>query len=195
MLIGPGGKNINGIIARTGAQIDIEDDGMVMVSSMDSEAIKKALEEIEGMFKKVLPDEEYEGKVVRLAPFGAFVEILPGKDGLVHVSQMAPGRVENPEDVVSEGQMVKVRVVSVDPMGKISLSMLFGDDRKPESEGRPRGGGGFGGGDRGGDRGGYRPGGGDRGGRSSSGGTRRDFGGNRDGGRRDDRGGRGGSSR
>lgn len=192
MLIGPGGKNINGIIARTGAQIDIEDDGMVMVSSMDSEAIKKALEEIEGMFKKVLPDEEYEGKVVRLAPFGAFVEILPGKDGLVHVSQMAPGRVENPEDVVSEGQMVKVRVVSVDPMGKISLSMLFGDDRKPESEGRPRGGGGggFGGGDRGGDRGGYRPGGGDRGGRSSGGGTRRDFGG-----RRDDRGGRGGSSR
>ncbi len=197
MLIGPGGKNINGIIARTGAQIDIEDDGMVMVSSMDSEAIKKALEEIEGMFKKVLPDEEYEGKVVRIAPFGAFVEILPGKDGLVHVSQMAPGRVENPEDVVSEGQIVKVRVVSVDPMGKISLSMLFGDDRKPESEGRPRGGGGggFGGGDRGGDRGGYRPGGGDRGGRSSGGGTRRDFGGSRDSGRRDDRGGRGGSSR
>lgn len=185
MLIGPGGKNINGIIARTGAQIDIEDDGMVMVSSMDSEAIKKALEEIEGMFKKVNPGEEYEGKVVRLAPFGAFVEILPGKDGLVHVSQMAPQRVEDPADIVSEGQMVKVRVVDVDAMGKISLSMLFGDDRKPESEGRPRGGGG--GGFGGGDRGGYRPGGGDRGGSSSGGGTRRDFGG----GRRDDRGGRG----
>ncbi len=185
MLIGPGGKNINGIIGRTGAQIDIEDDGMVMVSSMDPEAIKNALAEIEGMFKKVNPGEEYEGKVVRLAAFGAFVEILPGKDGLVHVSQMAAGRVEDPADVVSEGQMVKVRVVSVDPMGKISLSMLFGDDRKPESEGRPSGGsGGFGGGD----RGGYRPG-GDRGGSGSGGGQRRDFG------RRDDRGGRGGGSR
>lgn len=192
MLIGPGGKNINGIIARTGAQIDIEDDGMVMVSSMDDESIKKALEEIEGMFKKVNPGEEYEGKVVRIAPFGAFVEILPGKDGLVHVSQMAPGRVESPEDVVSEGQVVKVRVVDVDAMGKISLSMLFGDDRKPESEGRPRGGGG--GGFGGGDRGGYRPGGSDRGGREG-GGTRRDFGGSRGGdrgGRGGDRGGRGG---
>ncbi|HLC88323.1 MAG TPA: polyribonucleotide nucleotidyltransferase [Patescibacteria group bacterium] len=190
MLIGPGGKNINGIIAKTGAQIDIEDDGTVMVSSMDAEAIKKALESIEGMFKKVEPGEEYEGKVVRIAPFGAFVEILPGKDGLVHVSQMAPQRVEDPSDIVSEGQTVKVRVVDVDSMGKIGLSMLFGDDRKPETEGRPRGGGGFGGGfggDRGGDRGGYRPGGG--GGREG-GGMRRGFGGGRPGG---DRGGRGGS--
>lgn len=200
MLIGPGGKNINGIIAKTGAQIDIEDDGTVMVSSMDGEAIKKALEAIEGMFKKVQPGEEYEGKVVRIAPFGAFVEILPGKDGLVHVSQMAPQRVEDPSEIVSEGQTVKVRVVDVDSMGKIGLSMLFGDDRKPETEGRPRGGGGgFGGGFGGGDRGGYRPGGGDRGGREGGGrgfggggrpggGMRRDFGG----GRRDDRGGRDG---
>lgn len=186
MLIGPGGKNINGIIGRTGAQIDIEDDGTVMVSSMDDESIKKALAEIEGMFKKVNPGEEYEGKVVRLAPFGAFVEILPGKDGLVHVSQMAPQRVEDPADIVSEGDTVKVRVVDVDAMGKISLSMLFGDDRKPESEGRPRGGGG--------DRGGFRPGGGDRGGRSG-GGQRREFG-RRDGGRGgNDRGGRGGFNR
>ncbi len=218
MLIGPGGKNINGIIAKTGAQIDIEDDGTVMVSSMDPEAIKKALEAIEVMFKKVQPGEIYEGKVVRLAAFGAFVEILPGKDGLVHVSQMAPQRVEDPADIVSEGQTVKVRVVDVDAMGKIGLSMLFGDDRKPETEGRPRGGGGFGGssggfgGDRGGDRGGYRPGGGDRGGRDSGGrsgfgsrpssggmrrgpssGLRTSFGGGRPGGdRRDDRGGRGG---
>lgn len=208
MLIGPGGKNINGIIARTGAQIDIEDDGTVMVSSMDDESIKKALGEIEGMFKKVEPGEVYEGKVVRLAAFGAFVEILPGKDGLVHVSQMAPYRVERPEDIVQEGQTVKVRVVDVDPMGKIGLSMLFGDDVKPETERRPSGGGrgGFGGGDRGGFRGGDR---GDRGGRdggrsfgdrgSRGGGVRRDFGrrddrdggrGGRDGGR--DRGGRGG---
>lgn len=203
MLIGPGGKNINGIIARTGAQIDIEDDGTVMVSSMDADAIQAALDSIEGMFKKVEPGEVYEGKVVRLAPFGAFVEILPGKDGLVHVSQMAPGHVESPEDIVSEGQTVKVRVVDVDSQGKIGLSMLFGDDIKPDSERRPGGRGGFGGGDRGGFRGGDR--GGDRGGERrgfgggsrSGGGMRRDFGGRRDdrGGRDGGRGGRGGNDR
>ncbi len=149
MLIGPGGKNINGIIAKTGAQIDIEDDGTVMVSGTISEGVDKAIEAIEGMFKTVSPGEEFMGKVVRLAPFGAFVEILPGKDGLVHISQMAPGRVERAEDIVTEGQEVKVRVTDVSPEGKIGLSMLFGADIKPESEGRPsRGRGGFGGGER-----------------------------------------------
>lgn len=163
MLIGPGGKNINGIIAKTGAQIDIEDDGTVMISSMDENAIKQAMEAVEGMFKKVEVGEEYDGKVVRIAPFGAFVQILPGKDGLVHVSQMAPERVEKPEDVVSEGQDVHVRVIDVDSQGKIALSMLFGADIKPD-EGRR------GGGDRGGrGGGGFRERGGDRGGR-------RDFG-------------------
>jgi polyribonucleotide nucleotidyltransferase len=136
MLIGPGGKNINGIIAKTGAQIDIEDDGTVMISSMDEEAIRQAMAAVEGMFKQVQIGEVYDGKVVRLAAFGAFVEILPGKDGLVHVSQMAPYRVEKPEDIVSEGQMVKVRVIDVDSQGKIALSMLFGADAKPETERR-----------------------------------------------------------
>lgn len=155
MLIGPGGKNINGIIAKTGAQIDIEDDGTVMVSSTDAQAIQGALDAIEAMFKKVEAGEVYEGKVVRIVPFGAFVEILPGKDGLLHVSQMATYRVEKPEDIVSEGQIVKVRVLDVDSQGKVSLSMLFGEDSKAvpprtdrpfgkrSSEGRP--GGGFGG--------------------------------------------------
>ncbi len=156
MLIGSGGKTINGIIAKTGAQIDIEDDGTVMVSSMDDAAIDAAMAAIEGMFREITVGEEFTGKVVRLAAFGAFVEILPGKDGLVHVSQMAPTRVEKPEDVVSEGQEVKVRVTSVDAQGKIGLSMLFGDDIKPESEGKPRGGGGRGFGGGGGDRGGRR---------------------------------------
>ncbi|MFH0937453.1 MAG: polyribonucleotide nucleotidyltransferase [Candidatus Daviesbacteria bacterium] len=140
-LIGPGGKNINAIIARTGAQIDIEEDGRVMISSTDEEAIKKALAEVEGMFKKVDVGEVFEGKVVRIVPFGAFVEIAPGKDGLVHVSQMAKERVENPEDIVSMGQTIKVRVTDVDQAGKIALSMLFGEDVKPESEGRPQRGG------------------------------------------------------
>lgn len=136
-LIGPGGKNINAIIERTGAQIDIEDDGTVMVSSMDPEAINKAITEIEGMFKEIQVGEIYEGKVVRLAPFGAFVEILPGRDGLVHVSQMASERVEKPEDVVSEGQVIKVRVTDVDQQGKIALSMLFGENQKPDTERKP----------------------------------------------------------
>ncbi len=149
MLIGPGGKNINGIIASTGAQVDVEDDGTVMVSGTDEAAIDKAIEIIEGQFKKVMVGEEYTGKVVRLADFGAFVNILPGKDGLVHISQMAPGRVENVEDVVHEGQDVHVRVTDVSVEGKIGLSMLFGEDIKPESEGRPSGG------DRGPSRGGF----------------------------------------
>lgn len=186
MLIGPGGKNINGIIAKTGAQIDIEDDGTVMVSSTNQEAIKAAMDTIEGMFKKVEIGEEYEGKVVRLAAFGAFVEILPGKDGLVHVSEMAPGFVSNPEDVVHEGQVVKVRVKGVDAEGKISLSMLFGDDIKPEGDrsrdeggDRSQGRGGFSGsprresgGDRGPARGGFGPPRGGMGGGGSRGGTR-----------------------
>lgn len=168
MLIGSGGKTINGIIAKTGAQIDIQDDGTVMVSATDQESVQKALDTIENMFKKVEIGEEYDGVVVRIVPFGAFVEIAPGKEGLVHVSQMAPDRVERPEDVVSEGQTIHVRVVDVDAQGKVALSMLFGNDQKPYSRRGP--------GDRGGDRG-------DRGSkfggrrneRSGGGGTRKEF--------------------
>ncbi len=141
LLIGTGGKTINSIIAKTGAAIDIEDDGTVMVSGTNSEGVDKALEAVQGMFKTFNVGDELTGKVVRLAAFGAFVELSPGKDGLVHISQMAPGHVERAEDVVSEGQEVKVRVTDVSPDGKIGLSMLFGADIKPESESRPSGGG------------------------------------------------------
>lgn len=148
-LIGPGGKNINALIAKTGAQIDIEDDGTVMVSSTDDNAIAETIKSIQGMFQTFEPGQVFEGKVVRLMPFGAFVELAPGRDGLVHVSQMAPGRVEKPEDIVEIGQTVKVRVTEVSSEGKVSLSMLFGADMKPESEGRPgRGGDRRGGGER-----------------------------------------------
>ncbi len=143
LLIGTGGKTINGIIAKTGAQVDIEDDGTVTISAVGQDSVKAAMAEIEGMFKKVNVGDEFVGKVVRLAAFGAFVEITPGKDGLVHISQMAPGHVEKPEDIVSEGQEVKVRVTDVSPDGKVGLSMLFGADIKPESESRPRSSGGF----------------------------------------------------
>lgn len=143
LLIGPGGKNINGIIARTGAQIDIEDDGTVMISGTNSEGVDQAIAAVEGMFKEVNVGDEFMGKVVRVVSFGAFVEIAPGKEGLVHVSEMSPGYVTKPEDVVTEGQEVKVRVKGVDSEGKISLSMLFGADVKPASEDRARSSGGF----------------------------------------------------
>ncbi|OGE37259.1 polyribonucleotide nucleotidyltransferase, partial [Candidatus Daviesbacteria bacterium RIFCSPHIGHO2_02_FULL_39_8] len=135
LLIGTGGKTINSIISKTGAQIDIEDDGTVMVSGVSSEGVDKAIASIEGMFRTVEVGEEFMGKVVKLMPFGAFVEIAPGKEGLVHISQMAPDHVDRVEDVVSEGQEVKVRVTEVSPEGKIGLSMLFGSDIKPASEG------------------------------------------------------------
>ncbi|MBI2018326.1 polyribonucleotide nucleotidyltransferase [Candidatus Daviesbacteria bacterium] len=213
LLIGTGGKTINSIINKTGAQIDIEDDGTVMVSAVKSEGVDLAIEAINGMFKEINVGDEFVGKVVRLAAFGAFVEIAPGKDGLVHISQMAPGHVERVEDVVSEGQEVKVRVTDVSPEGKIGLSMLFGADMKPESENRPRSGGGFrsderrsfsdrprfGGGDRPRSAGGsYRSGGFGGGGRSSGGygGERRGGFGRSSSGRPGgfDRGGRGGRS-
>lgn len=143
LLIGTGGKTINGIIAKTGAGIDIEDDGTVMVSGTNSKGVDEALETIRGMFRSFTVGEELTGKVVRLVDFGVFVELSPGKDGLVHISQMAPGHVEKSEDVVSEGQEVKVRVTDVSPEGKIGLSMLFGADIKPASEGRPSGGSSF----------------------------------------------------
>ena len=157
----------------------IEDDGTVMVSATKADSIKAALESIEGQFKQVTVGEEFSGKVVRLAAFGAFVNILPGKDGLVHISQMAPGHVEKPEDIVSEGQTVKVRVTDVTTEGKVGLSMLFGEDIKPESESRPRAGGGFNR-DRGGRDGGVGRGGSGFG-RPRAGGFDRNRGGNRGG--------------
>ena len=182
-LIGPGGKMIKSIIASTGAQVDVEDDGSVSISAVEEEAVQKAVEWIEGLTHEVKPGEEYEGTVKRMMNFGAFVEILPGKEGLVHVSEMSTDYVQDPADVVTLDQKVKVRVKEIDDMGRINLSMKFGEDADKPSK-RPEGDGN--GGDRGGDRGPSRggSGGGFRGGRGGSsgggfsrGGPRRDFGG------------------
>lgn len=191
-LIGPGGKTIKNIIAQTGAQVDVEDDGSVSVSAVDEEAVAKATEWIEGLTKEVAAGEVYEGTVKRMLAFGAFVEILPGKEGLVHVSEMSADYVKDPADVVEIGQQVKVRVKEIDDQGRINLSMKFGEDADKPSK-RPEGS--EGGGDRGGDRGpsrgggrsfggggrsggGYSRGGSSRsGGGFSGGGPRRDFGG------------------
>lgn len=126
-LIGPGGKNIKNIIATTGAQVDVEDDGKVTISGTDQEAVQKAVDWITGIMREVQVGEEFEGPVKRILPFGAFVEILPGKEGMVHVSKMGQGFVNSPEDVVSLGQVVKVKVYEIDDQGRINLTMKFGE--------------------------------------------------------------------
>ena len=122
-VIGSGGKTINEIIANCpGVKIDIEDSGLVMVTSTDAESSKKAVEWIQNIVKEVEPGEIYEGKVVRIMDFGAFVEVLPGKDGLVHISQLANYRVNKVEDVVHIGDTLKVQVSEIDEQGRINLT-------------------------------------------------------------------------
>lgn len=171
-LIGPGGKNIRALQEETGVKIDIEEDGTVYIASTDSVGAKIAQERIAGLGENAVIGNIYTGKVVRIADFGAFVEILPGMDGLVHISQLASERVNKVEDVVGMGDEITVMVTDVDPQGKIRLSrqaVLEGwtaaearEKDGPRKSSGPRPGGDRGG--RGGDRGGNR-GGGDRGGR------------------------------
>ena len=122
LVIGPGGKTIKGIIDQTGVAIDVEDDGTVNVASSDSDAVKRALEIIRGLTAEPEIGAIYEGTVKRIADFGAFVEILPNTDGLVHISELAHERVERVEDVLKEGDKCKVKVISVDREGKVRLT-------------------------------------------------------------------------
>jgi polyribonucleotide nucleotidyltransferase len=133
-VIGPGGKVIKNIIASTGATVDVEDDGSVAISGTSEEAVRKAVEWVTGLVREVQPGEAFEGEVKRILPFGAFVEILPGKEGMVHVSKMSTEFVNDPNEVVKIGQKVKVRVAEIDDQGRINLSMLFGED----AEGKER---------------------------------------------------------
>jgi polyribonucleotide nucleotidyltransferase len=121
-VIGPGGKMIRSIVERTGCKIDIEDDGRVSIASVDEAAARKAIAIIEELTATAELNKTYLGKVVRVVDFGAFVEILPGTDGLLHVSEMAHHRVNNVRDEVKEGDQILVKVVSIDPSGKIRLS-------------------------------------------------------------------------
>ncbi len=131
-VIGTGGKVINGIIDETGVEIDIEDDGLVMVTSSDAAGMAKALEIIQGIVKEVEAGEKYTGKVVRIEDFGAFVNILPNKDGLVHVSEIAWERTENVADALKIGDEVEVLVKEIDSMNRINLSIKA---LKPKPEG------------------------------------------------------------
>ncbi len=171
-LIGPGGKNIRALQEETGTKIDIEEDGTVYIASTDGTGAKEAQERVESLGESAVVGNIYTGKVVRIADFGAFVEILPGVDGMVHISQLDSERVNKVEDIVNMGDEITVMVTDIDPQGKIRLSrqaVLEGwtaeeAREKDQRKSGPRPGGGGRSGDRGGNRGG-----GDRGGRGHSG--------------------------
>ncbi len=122
-VIGKGGVTIRAITEETGTTIDLDDDGTVRIAAVDKSAADAAVKRIEELTRDVVAGEVYEGKVARLMDFGAFVTILPGKDGLVHISQISDKRVENVSDELSEGQEVRVKVLEVDKQGRIRLSM------------------------------------------------------------------------
>jgi polyribonucleotide nucleotidyltransferase len=201
-IIGTGGKVIREIVATTGAKVDIDDEGLIKISSSDPAQIEAARKWISGIVEEAEVGKVYDGKVVNIVDFGAFVNFMGGKDGLVHVSEIRNERTEKVADVLSEGMAVKVKVLEIDPRGKVRLSMRVVDqetgaeleDTRPPREERPRGDrpdrgprrDGEGRGDRGprregggggGDRGPRREGGGDRGPRSGGGGG---YGGGRD---------------
>lgn len=161
-VIGPGGKMINKIIAECNVQIDIEDSGRVCVTSTEPAGMQKAMQWIKDLTHEITAGEVYDGTVVRLEDFGAFVQVLPGQDGLVHVSEIAWERTNKPSDVLKLGDKVKVVVKEIDNMGRVNLSMKQllpkpeGFVERPAFDRGPRMGGG-GGGHRGGGRGGFRP--------------------------------------
>ena len=157
-VIGPGGKTINSIIDETGVSIDIEQDGRVMITSSDGEGMKKAIAIVKDLTREIMAGEEFTGKVVRLEDFGAFVNLLPGKDGLVHVSEISWERTNKPSDALKMGQEVKVKVKEIDNLGRVNLSMKVllpkpeGYVERPPMNRGPRNGGGRSGGYRGGPR-------------------------------------------
>jgi polyribonucleotide nucleotidyltransferase len=189
-VIGPGGKMIRSIIEETGCDIEIEDDGKVVIASPDEPAARRAIQMIERLTEVPEVGKVYTGQVRRVEAYGAFVEIMPGTDGLVHISELAPYRVREVTDLVKEGDEMTVKVISIDETGKVRLSrkavimeapdydpaqyegmematVEAGGGDRPRGGDRDRGDRGGRGGDRGG-RGGFR--GGDRGGRGGGGG-------------------------
>jgi polyribonucleotide nucleotidyltransferase len=172
-VIGPAGRNIKKIIAETGADIDIDEDGRVFISGTEHEGVNQAKAIIKAMTSEIEEGSEFVGKVVRIMPFAAFIELVPGRDGFLHISNIAERRIDKVEDVLNMGDEVPVRVEEVDSEGKISLirtDIDYGNrpPRPPKGDRDRRGGGR--------DRGGRDRGGRDRGGRDRGGRDRRDRG-------------------
>jgi polyribonucleotide nucleotidyltransferase len=139
-VIGPGGKMIRSIIERTGVKIDVEDDGRVNVASADEESAHRAIEIIQELTATPELNKSYLGKVQRITDFGAFVEIMPGIDGLLHVSEIAKHRVNDVRDELKEGDQLMVKVINIDPSGKVRLSrkaLLEGPDEGGDAGGPP----------------------------------------------------------
>ncbi len=128
-IIGPGGKNIRSLIAKTQTEINVDDNGRVTISGVDKAKVEEAVKHIENVTREVQIGEEFEGTVKRILPFGAFIEFLPGKEGMVHVSKMANRFIRDPSEVVKIGQAVKVKVIQIDPQGRINLQLIQSDSR------------------------------------------------------------------
>jgi polyribonucleotide nucleotidyltransferase len=133
-LIGPGGKTIKGIVAETGAEINIEDDGSVHIYATSPESMARAKEIIGGMTKEIEIGTTYQGRVVSTKEFGAFVEVLPGKEGLVHISELADFRVNRTEDVVKSGDTIWVKCIGIDDKGRVKLSRKAALKERAEKE-------------------------------------------------------------
>lgn len=133
-LIGPGGKIINELIAKYNVEIDIEDDGTVFITSEDAESMQKALTEIKQITKEIKPGELLEGRVTRIFGFGAMVEFAPRQDGMVHISELAPWRVEKVEDIVNIGDIIPVMVKEIDEQGRVNLSLKSVPGRYSDAE-------------------------------------------------------------
>lgn len=130
-IIGPGGKNINEIIDKTETTIDIEDDGSIFIFGTDAAKCEQAAEIIRNMTKEIKPGEFFTGTVTRIMDFGAFVEVLPKQEGLVHISELAPYRVNKVTDIVKVGDKVKVKVIEIDQLGRINLSVKAANNDQP----------------------------------------------------------------
>ncbi len=137
-IIGPGGKMIRQIMRDTGASVEVDDEGAVTMSGADSESLQKAVDWVKSITRKVQAGEEFDGIVKRIEPFGAFVEILPGKDGLLHVSKMASGFVSSPNEIVNIGDTIKVKVSEIDDLGRINLSVPGIEPRQDRNSDRPQ---------------------------------------------------------
>ena len=124
-VIGPGGKIINEIINKTGAMIEIEQTGAVSISSPDKESLSKAVKWVKDITRELETGEIFEGKVVKIMDFGAFMELVPGQDGLLHISKMSDRRINHPSDIMKEGDKIQVRITDINPQGKISLARVI----------------------------------------------------------------------
>ena len=128
-IIGKGGETINKITSETGAEVNIEENGLVTVAASDAEKIKKAMDWIKSLVEEPEPGKIYKGKVVSIKDFGAFVNILPGIDGMLHISQISDKRIEKVTDVLTVGDEIKVRLDAIDDKGRLSLSMKNVDQK------------------------------------------------------------------